>query len=163
MTLTKSGYGARMSPKTRRRCLRSMPAAVFCRFRASFCVVSTGRVSLNPKRCIFGILPVIYVLSNLDFPPVNLRLVTSNGRKICLKRPIPHFWNTSRSCLPILLRISSGEGRRSSSTSGKTPVSLYSLTPIGLLISLSAYSATRSFLLLQSSKPILGLSNSVLS
>ena len=61
--------------------------------------------------------------------------------------------------LLILLCISSTDGNCLLRSSGRQLVILYSLTPIGFDISFSAYSATRSFLLLQSSKPIDGLSS----
>ena len=50
--------------------------------------------------------------------------------------------------------ISSTEGSCLLKPSGRLLVILYSLTPMGLLMSFKAYSATRAFLLLQSSKPI---------
>ncbi len=54
--------------------------------------------------------------------------------------------------------ISSTDGNCLLNSSGKVLPNLYSLIPIGLLISFKEYSATRLFLLLQSNNPIVGLS-----
>ena len=54
--------------------------------------------------------------------------------------------------------ISSTDGSCFSRSSGRLLVTLYSLTPIGLEMSLREYSATTLFLLLQRSRPMDGLS-----
>ena len=63
----------------------------------------------------------------------------------------------------ILASISSAVGYASCSSFGRSSNNLYSLTPIGLVISFKAYSATNRFSFLHKISPTDGLSNSLLT
>ena len=98
------------------------------------------------------------VPSTFDLLNLGLSLFT-NPRKTSIFRSqvstIP-FWHLIYSL--ILFWMSSSGGSYFSKSLGRLLVTRYSLTPIGLLMSFLEYSATKLFLLLQSSRPMVALS-----